>query len=87
MNLDMGPLKSTTGKVYKLPRNWNHYRHLKKNFFLVFIHERQRQIMSRERGQVERERETQNLTQAPGSKLSAQSSMWGLGSQNCKIRT
>ena len=32
-------------------------------------------------GQRERERKTQNLKQAPGSELSAQSPMWGSNSQ------
>ena len=47
-------------------------------FKCLFIFERQRDSMSRE-GQ--RERETQNLKQAPGSELSAQSLTRGSNSQ------
>ena len=36
------------------------------------------------RGGAERERETQNLTQAPGSELSAQSPTWGLNSRTVR---
>ena len=43
-------------------------------YFLERERETERQSMSRE-GQ--REEETQNLKQAPGSELSAQSPMWG----------
>ena len=46
-------------------------------FFNVYF-EKERQSMSR--GGAERERETQNTKQAPGSELSAQSPMWGLNS-------
>ena len=35
-------------------------------------------------GGAEREKETQNLKQAPGSELSAQSPMWGLNSQTAR---
>ena len=42
-----------------------------KNFFLMFIWEREREMS----GEGQRERETQNWKQAPGSELSAQSSM------------
>ena len=45
----------------------------------MFIFERKRErerVRAGEEGQ--RERETQNPKQAPGSELSAQSSMWGL---------
>ena len=41
--------------------------------------ERQRQSVSG--AGAERERKTQNLKQAPGSELSAQSPTWGLNSQ------
>ena len=41
----------------------------------MFIFERDRETVRAEEGQ--RERETQNLKQAPGSELSAQSSMRG----------
>ena len=47
-------------------------------FFLMFIFERERQSVSR--GRVEREAETQNLKQAPGSELLAQSPMQGWNS-------
>ena len=40
--------------------------------------ERERQRQSMSRGGAKRERETQNLKQAPGSELSAQSPMWGM---------
>ena len=42
----------------------------------MFTFERERENTSR--GGAEKERETQNLKQAPGSKMSAQSPMWGL---------
>ena len=45
------------------------------NFFNVYLFLRQRET-KHERGRV-RERETQNLKQAPGSELSAQSPMRG----------
>ena len=45
-----------------------------KNYFLMFIFERK---TWHEWGEGQRERETQNLKQAPGSELSAQSPMWG----------
>ena len=51
----------------------------------LFEGERGRQSMSR--GGAERERETQNLKQAPGSKLSAQSPDVGLELTNCEIMT
>ncbi|EJW90164.1 hypothetical protein EVA_21729, partial [gut metagenome] len=35
-------------------------------------------------GEGQRERETQNPKQAPGSELSAQSSTWGLNSQTMR---
>ena len=38
------------------------------------MRERERE---KEQGRGQRERETQNLKQAPGSELSAQSTMWG----------
>ena len=53
-------------------------------FLFIFGRQRQKAHMSRE-GQ--RERETQNLKQAAGSELSAQSPMWGLNSQTVKIMT
>ena len=39
------------------------------------------------KGGAERERETQNLKQAPGSELSAQSLTRGSNSINCEIMT
>ena len=45
----------------------------------MFIFERQRQGTSG--GGAERERETQNAKQAPGSELSAQSPVWDLNSR------
>ena len=51
--------------------------------FLMFIYLRERE-RERERQSVngvgQRERETQNLKQVPGSELSAQSPMWGSNS-------
>ena len=44
----------------------------------MFISERARARERMSRGGAERERKTQNLKQAPGSELSAQSLMWGL---------
>ena len=41
--------------------------------------------MEREQGAgMQRERETENRKQAPGSELSAQSLMWGLNSQTVR---
>ena len=48
----------------------------------MFIFERQRQSVSGEG--AERERETQNLKKAPGSELSAQSPTWGSNSQTVR---
>ena len=45
-------------------------------FFKIFIFERERDRVRA--GEEQREREVQNPEQAPGSKLSAQSPMWGL---------
>ena len=45
-------------------------------FYILILRERKRQSMSW--GGAERERETQNLKQAPGSELSAQSPRQGL---------
>ena len=45
--------------------------------FLMFIFERNGEKQSMSRGGAERERETQNQRQVPGSKLSAQSPMQG----------
>ena len=42
--------------------------------------ERERESERESREGAERERETQNLKQAPGSELSAQSPMWGSNS-------
>ena len=50
---------------------------LKKNFFNVYLFLRQRET-EHEWGEGQRERETQNRKQAPGSKPSAQSPMRGL---------
>ena len=51
-------------------------------FFLVFlfIFERERETETESRGGAEREGETQNLKQASGSELSAQSPKWGSNS-------
>ena len=45
-------------------------------FLCVFDRERDRTSV----GQGQRQRDTQNLKQAPGTELSAQSPMWGLNS-------
>ena len=57
--------------------------YLKNNFFNVCLcfWDKERQSMSM--GGGHRERETQNLKQAPGSEVSAQSPLWGLNSQTC----
>ena len=47
-------------------------------FKSLFIFERERQSITR--GGAERERETQNVKQAPDSELSAQSPTWGWNS-------
>ena len=44
----------------------------------VFIFERDKKRERVSRGRAERERETQNLKQAPGSKVAAQSPVRGL---------
>ena len=48
------------------------------NFFLMFIFERDRDRV--QAGDGQREKETQNPKQAPGSELSAQSLTWGSNS-------
>ena len=49
------------------------------NFFNVYLLLRDREKdRARAEGGAGRERETQNLKQAPGSELSAQSPTWGL---------
>ena len=55
---------------------WSIY-NIFKNFFNVCLFLRQRHSMN---GEGQRERETHNLKQAPGSELSAQSLMQGLNS-------
>ena len=50
----------------------------------MFIFERERKRISMSRGGAERERETQNLKQAPGSELSAHSPTQGLNSQTAR---
>ena len=52
--------------------------------FIYFERERKRDRAREGKGQ--REMETQNLKQAPGSKLSAQSPMWGSNSQTASSR-
>ena len=49
---------------------------------VLFIFETERDRAEQQRGQ--RERETQNLKQAPGSELSAQSLTWGSNSQTVR---
>ena len=53
---------------------------LKKIFFNAFIFDGERETEHELGRNRERERETQNLKQAPGSALSAQSPTWGLNS-------
>ena len=48
----------------------------------MFIYFRERDRV--ETGEGQREREIQNLKQAPGSKLSAQSLMWGSNSRTAR---
>ena len=50
----------------------------------LFLKERERQTDRAQVGEVQRERETQNLKQASGSKLSAQSPMQGCNSQTMR---
>ena len=52
-----------------------------KFFKCLFIFERERQSVS---GGGQRERETQNPKQTPGSELSAQSLTWGSNSQTAR---
>ena len=55
---------------------------LQKKLLSLFILERER---DREQvGKRQRERETQNLKQAPGSELSAQSPTWGSNSRTMR---
>ena len=54
-------------------------------FKRFFIFERERERARVEEGQ--RERETQNLKQTPGSEMSAQSLMAGLELTDCEIMT
>ena len=57
-----------------------------KYFFLIYFFKR---LFLRDRagaGEGRRERETQNLKQAPGSELSAQSPTWGSNSQAVRSR-
>ena len=46
--------------------------------------ERERETDRVQAGQGQTERETQNLKQAPGSELSAQSPTWGLNSRTTR---
>ena len=50
----------------------------------LFLKERERQTDRAQVGEVQRERETQNLKQDSGSKLSAQSPMQGSNSQTMR---
>ena len=54
---------------------------LLKNCFLMFTYEKEREYKW---GEGQRERETQNRKQAPGSELSAQSPTRGLNSQTVR---
>ena len=57
-------------------------------FFLIFIFERERDRQRQSASGGGAERETQNLKQALGSELSAQSLMWGSNSRmNREIMT
>ena len=51
------------------------------------MRERERERESAQVGDRQRQKETQNLKQAPGSKLSAQSPMQGLEPTNPEIMT
>ena len=58
-----------------------------KIIFLMFIYFDRERERERERawvGEGQREGETQNLKEAPGSELSAQSPMWGLNSRTVR---
>ena len=59
--------------------------HFKKFFKCLFL--REREIQSVSWGGAEKERETQNLKQAPSSELSGQSPAQGLNSQIVKTVT
>ena len=52
----------------------------KKKIFNVYLFLRERESDRAREGKGQRERETQNLKQAPGSELSAESPMWGSNS-------
>ena len=53
-------------------------------YCLLFLRERERDREQAVKGQ--REKETQNLKQAPGSELSGQSPTWGPNSQTARSR-
>ena len=57
---------------------------IKKIFFNVYLFLRQRETGHEGGGGSERERETQNLEQAPGSELSARSPTRGSNSQTAR---
>ena len=52
-----------------------------KKILNVYSFSKDRKRQNGSRGGAERERETQNPNQAPGSVVSAQSPMWGLNPQ------
>ena len=53
-------------------------------YCLMFIFEREREREREQTGEGQREGETQNLKQAPGSELSAQSLAWGSNLQTVR---
>ena len=55
-------------------------------YFFTFIYFL-RDVERAQVGEGQREKETQNLKQAPGSELSAQSPTWLLELTNCEIMT
>ena len=65
-----------------------HFSFFLKEIFVTFIFERERRQGRGTEKEREREREgqreTQNLKQAPGSELSAQSLMWGSNPQTVR---
>ena len=70
INFMLAEIASITGLVSILYIDFN-----KKNVYLYIFAKRERERASE--GGAERERDTQNLKQAPGSELSAQSLMQG----------
>ena len=60
------------------------YLFFKNNFFNIYLILRERERQSSSWGGAEKERETHNLKQVPGSEQSAQSPTWGSNPQTAR---